>query len=72
MRFLLAVLAGRHTFNGEIELLKTASIECRPRNGSSARVLVEADGEVLGHLPVRLEVAHETTLQLLVPLDAKP
>ena len=72
MRFLLAVLAGRHTFNGEIELLKTASIECRARNGSSAKVLVEADGEVLGHLPVRLEVAHETTLQLLVPLDAKP
>lgn len=72
MRFLLAVLAGRHTFNGEIELLKTPSIECRPRNGSSAKVLVEADGEVLGHLPVRLEVAHETTLQLLVPQHAKP
>ncbi len=72
MRFLLAVLAGRHRFTGEIELLKTPSIECRPRNGSSAKVLVEADGEVLGSLPVRIEVAHPTTLRLLVPQDAKP
>jgi YegS/Rv2252/BmrU family lipid kinase len=72
LRFLLAVVAGRHKFTGDIELLKTASIECRTRNGSKAQVLVEADGEVLGHLPVRMEVAHPTTVQLLVPPLARP
>ena len=72
LRFLLAVVAGRHKFTGDIELLETASIECRTRNGSSAKVLVEADGEVLGHLPVRMEVAHPTTVQLLVPPLARP
>jgi diacylglycerol kinase family enzyme len=39
--------------------------------GSSAPVWVEADGEVLGHLPVRIEVAAET-LTLLVPPNAQP
>jgi diacylglycerol kinase family enzyme len=72
LRFLLAVVAGRHKFTGDIELLKTPSIECRTRNGSSVKVLVEADGEVLGHLPVRMEVAHPTTVQLLVPPLARP
>jgi diacylglycerol kinase (ATP) len=72
LRFLLAVIAGRHTFSRDIELLKTPSIECRSRNGSRAQVLVEADGEVLGSLPVRIEVAHPTTLRLLVPRDARP
>jgi diacylglycerol kinase family enzyme len=32
---------------------------------------VEADGEVLGHLPVRIEMAPET-LHLLIPPGAQP
>ena len=52
--FLLAVIAGRHTFKREVELLDTPSIECRPRDGSREALFVEADGEVLGSLPVRL------------------
>ena len=71
LRFLLAVLVGRHTFTGDVELLKADSVECMPRPGSLAAVFVEADGEVLGHLPVRIEVAAQT-LTLLIPRDAQP
>lgn len=71
MLFLLAVLAGRHKFAREVELIETPSIECRPRNGSKEPLFVEADGEVLGRLPVRLEVVPHS-LSLLVPLGAQP
>ncbi len=71
MRFLLAVIAGRHTFAREIELLQAASVECYPRNGSAAPIFVEADGEVLGSLPVRLEVVPHSLI-LLIPPGAQP
>jgi YegS/Rv2252/BmrU family lipid kinase len=71
LKFLLAALAGRHTFNGEVELLKTPSIDCRAHDGASEALLVEADGEVLGSLPVRLEVVPHS-LTLLVPPGAQP
>jgi diacylglycerol kinase family enzyme len=69
LRFLLAVVGQRQTFSRDVELLQVDSVECTPRNGT--RVYVEADGEVLGHLPVRIEVASET-LTLLIPPDAQP
>lgn len=68
-RFLLAVVGQRHTFSRDVELVQADSVECTPRNGT--RVYVEADGEVLGHLPVRIEVASEA-LTLLIPPDAHP
>lgn len=71
MLFLLAVLAARQTFRREVELIYADSVECRPANGFSSPIYVEADGEVLGHLPVRIEVAAET-LTLLVPPNAEP
>jgi diacylglycerol kinase family enzyme len=71
MMFLLAVLAGRHTFAREVELLETASVECRARNGSEDLFFVEADGEVLGLLPVRIEVVPHS-LNLLIPPGAQP
>jgi YegS/Rv2252/BmrU family lipid kinase len=71
MFFLTAVLCGRHTFTGSIELIDAHSVECRPRNGSRAPVFVEADGEVLGNLPVRIEIASQT-LTLLIPPRAQP
>jgi diacylglycerol kinase (ATP) len=71
LKFLLAALAGRHTFNGVVELLETPSIECRARDGARESLLVEADGEVLGSLPVRLEVVPHS-LMLLVPPGAQP
>ena len=71
LSFLLAVLAGRHTFLRDIELWNASSVECRPHNGSSKPIFVEADGEVLGSLPVRLEVVPDA-LSVLIPPGAKP
>jgi diacylglycerol kinase family enzyme len=71
LSFLLAALAGRHTFNGAVELLETPSIDCRARNGARETLFVEADGEVLGSLPVRLEVVPHS-LTLLVPPGVQP
>jgi diacylglycerol kinase (ATP) len=71
MRFLLATILGRQTFSRTIELLDADSVECRPLNGSKTSVFVEADGEVLGALPARIELAREK-LTLLVPPGAKP
>jgi diacylglycerol kinase (ATP) len=70
LRFLLAVVGQRHTFSRDVELLQADTVECLPANGSS-RVFVEADGDVLGHLPARLEIAPEM-LTLLIPPDAQP
>ncbi len=71
LSFLLAAVAGRQTFKGSVELLETPSIECRLPNGSKEELFVEADGEVLGSLPVRLEtVPHSLTL--LIPPGAQP
>jgi diacylglycerol kinase (ATP) len=42
-----------------------------PGNDSSAHVYVEADGDVLGHLPARIEIAPQM-LTLLIPPDAQP
>jgi diacylglycerol kinase family enzyme len=69
--FLIGVVLGRQTFSGDIELLDAVSVECRPGNGSSTRVFAEADGELLGGLPVRLEIVPDA-VTILVPPGAKP
>jgi diacylglycerol kinase (ATP) len=71
MLFLLAVIAGRHTFAREVELVESPSVECRVRNGCREQLFVEADGEVLGLLPVRIEVV-PGALNLLIPRGAQP
>jgi YegS/Rv2252/BmrU family lipid kinase len=70
-RFLLAVLAGRHTFASKIQLVETTTVHCRARNGSRDTLYVEADGEVLGHLPAHMETVPDA-LTLLVPEGAQP
>ena len=70
-RFLIGTLIGRASFNREIEVLDAVSVECRSRNGSSPRILVEADGEFLGDLPVRIEIVPQA-ITLLIPPSAKP
>jgi len=70
-RFVMAVLLGRQTFFHAIELLDVVSVECRAINGSAAQVFVEADGEFLGGLPVRIAIASEG-LTLLVPPGVQP
>ena len=71
LRFLLAVLFRRHTFSAEIELLEVSQVQCRARKDSTARLFVEADGEVLGTLPVRIDVVPQA-LTLLIPPNAQP
>lgn len=71
LRFLLAVVAGRHRFSREIEHIDAHRVECRPQNGSRAPVFVEADGEVLGSLPVHIETVPRA-LTLLIPSGAQP
>jgi diacylglycerol kinase (ATP) len=70
-RFLLAVMFGRQTFTRQIELLDAVSVECRLRNGARSAVFAEADGELLGHLPVRIDIVPEG-VYLLIPPDARP
>jgi YegS/Rv2252/BmrU family lipid kinase len=70
-RFLIAVVFGRQRFSGNIELLDAVSVECRPRNGSSTHVYAEADGELLGDLPVRIEIVPDA-VTLLIPPNARP
>lgn len=71
LRFLLAVVAARHSFSNDIELIAADTVECTPRNGSRSPIYVEADGELLGQLPARIEVAAQT-LTLLIPSHARP
>jgi diacylglycerol kinase family enzyme len=66
LRFIFAVLFRRHTFSREIQTLKAVSVACRALNGSSERVLVEADGELLGCLPARIEMLPDA-LTVLIP-----
>ena len=71
LKFLLAAIAGRHTFTRAVELLNTPLIECRALSATRDALFVEADGEVLGSLPVKLEVVPHS-LTLLVPPGAQP
>jgi YegS/Rv2252/BmrU family lipid kinase len=69
--FLISALFGRTRSTRLIEILDAVSVECRPCNGSSARIYAEADGELLGHLPVRIEIVPDA-ITLLIPPSAKP
>jgi YegS/Rv2252/BmrU family lipid kinase len=70
LRFLLAAVCKRQQFSGAIELWKTPLVECE-LNGSPETIYVEADGDLLGTLPARMEIA-EAHLNLLVPPGARP
>ncbi len=71
LQFFLAVIAGRHTFSRDIEHVDAHAAECRAQDGSHYSHFVEADGEVLGSLPVRIEAVPEA-LTLLIPPHAQP
>jgi diacylglycerol kinase (ATP) len=71
LKFLLAVIAGRHTFSRDIELVEASEVACRAQSGCRETLLVEADGEVLGTLPARIEVVPDA-LHLLIPPNAQP
>jgi len=66
LRFLAAVLFARHTFSPTVELVKAVRVECCNLHGSTSEIFVEADGDLLGTLPARIEVVQEA-LTLLIP-----
>jgi YegS/Rv2252/BmrU family lipid kinase len=70
LRFLIAVVMGRPTYDDVIQLHDSEHVECHATKGKDA-LYVEADGEVLGHLPVRISVVPDA-LTLLVPQGAEP
>lgn len=70
-KFLIAVLAGRHHFSGAVTLHEISQLDCRSVAGSRETIFVEADGELLGALPARMEMAAET-VNLLIPSGARP
>jgi diacylglycerol kinase (ATP) len=73
LRFLVAVMFRMQAFNSGIELLEATSVVCRANPLSTTPVYVEADGEVLGSLPARIEMAPaHLTLTLLIPPNARP
>lgn len=71
LRFLLAVIFDRHSFSSHVDLIHADSVECRPCPGSTQRIFAEADGELLGSLPVRIEIVPDA-VTLLIPPQAKP
>lgn len=70
VRFLAAVIGRRHAFRGRIELLDAQTVECRVHKGVQDRVYVEADGEILGALPARIEIVPDA-LTMLIPPEAE-
>ena len=66
MRFMAAVWFGRHTYSDTIELVECTAVECRDLPGSTKPTLVEADGELLGSVPARIEIVPQA-LTVLVP-----
>jgi diacylglycerol kinase (ATP) len=67
LRFMAAVLFRRHTYSSTIELVECITVECRDLAQSvEAPSFVEADGELLGTLPVRIDVVPQA-LTLLIP-----
>jgi diacylglycerol kinase family enzyme len=56
----------RHTYARSIELVDCITVECRDLEGATAPTFVEADGELLGALPVRIGVVPQA-LTLLIP-----
>jgi diacylglycerol kinase (ATP) len=66
MRFMAAVVLRRHTYSSTVELVDCVTVDCRALESSAERVFVEADGELLGTLPARIEVVAQA-LTLLIP-----
>jgi YegS/Rv2252/BmrU family lipid kinase len=71
LRFFMAVVFKRQRFSREVELWNTTAIDCSALGDAAAPIYVEADGELLGTLPVRIETTAEK-LVLLVPPQAQP
>ncbi len=70
LRFMFAVFFSRHKYQQTFELFNANTVECAVIDGSTHKIYVEADGELLGTLPVKIEVCPDA-LTLLVPQKKK-
>lgn len=64
--FMAAVWFRRHSYGKTIELIKASTVTCEELETAASQTFVEADGELLGALPARIEVVPDA-LSLLVP-----
>jgi diacylglycerol kinase (ATP) len=73
LHYIIRGVVGAQWQVGGIELVHSAKVECRPlaltNSGSGKRILVEADGELLGTLPVEIGIV-PNALSLLVPAES--
>ena len=66
LQFMVAVWFQRQSYSQTIELVDCSAVECSDLAEAKGRSFVEADGELLGTLPVRIEVVPQS-LTLLIP-----
>ena len=64
--FVTAAIVGQHNFRHAIRLHEAHAVDCRPHPGHKETIFVEADGELLGTLPARMEMIPDA-LTVLVP-----
>ncbi|HWG18507.1 MAG TPA: YegS/Rv2252/BmrU family lipid kinase [Acidobacteriaceae bacterium] len=69
LRFMVAVWCRSHSYRSPIELIEAKTIQCEELETATTQTYVEADGELLGTLPARIEVVPDA-LTLLVPARA--
>lgn len=66
LRFMVAVWCRSHRYGHPIELIEATTIQCEEIEAAATQTYVEADGELLGTLPARIDVVPDA-LTLLVP-----
>jgi YegS/Rv2252/BmrU family lipid kinase len=68
LQFMLAVICRRPAYSRHVALFSPVAVECSNPEGAEEKHFVEADGEFLGTLPARIELA-DATVNLLVPAE---
>lgn len=66
LQFVTGAVLGHHRFSKIVDLFETGDVGCDAPENERMSLLAEADGEVLGRLPVRLAMVPDA-LTLLVP-----
>jgi diacylglycerol kinase family enzyme len=66
LRYIVRGLVGARWQVGGIDLVHAVNVACRSKNEGFGRIYVEADGELLGTLPVEISVVPDA-VTLLVP-----
>jgi YegS/Rv2252/BmrU family lipid kinase len=71
LKFMLQTMAGRRPNLPEMEFVHSDWLECRPLTSSpDTRIHAEADGELLGRIPTRIEIV-PNAVRLLMPVASR-